>query len=367
MPLPPSIDIQSSPQPITALFGEATGDQKLECYKLGATAFRTPLTTEQYIRREMFIDTLPLTRNGGWRFWCLYNKEQPKQVLATCKTIHRDLIVRDASGTKRRRGYCIASVVSDETHRGQGLASFMLKKVAEWMDGPGEGSASFVYSRLSSYYESRGWNVHPSWELLITTKTKEPTEKTNLPPTRLLKASDVPPLCHRDTERLVESTENRDFASDMTTIAVLPTAEIVGWLHGRGDFYASELHGRVTEFKGSIDEVAGVWIYWHHDFRRNQLVIQRISRPGNDEKDIEAIASLLLDARIEASAWNLSAVSIWSPDSHAEAAAARISALVPSEVIEKVQRKSGISMVRYTGGQRSESMVFEANEFYAWN
>lgn len=150
MALPSSIDIPSSPFPVTAVFGEATAEQKHECYKLGATGFRHPLTTEQYVQREQFVDTLPLTRGTGWRFWCLYNKENPNHILSTCKTIVRDLIIRDAPGVRRGRGYCIASVVSDSAHRGHGMASFLLKKVAEWMDGPGQGDVSFLYSRLSS-------------------------------------------------------------------------------------------------------------------------------------------------------------------------------------------------------------------------
>lgn len=150
MALPSSIEIRSSPHPVTAVFGEATGEQKLECYKLGATGFGPPLTTEQYIQREQFVDTLPLTRGTGWRFWCLYNRDEPTKILSTCKTIIRGLIIRDASGVQRKRGYCIASVVSDAAYRGHGLASFLLKKVAEWMDGSGQGAASFVYSRLRS-------------------------------------------------------------------------------------------------------------------------------------------------------------------------------------------------------------------------
>lgn len=151
MTLPLSIKIPSSPDPITAVFGEATSpEQRLGCYELGATGFRPPLTTEQYVKREQFVDKLPLTRGTGWRFWCLYNTQQPMQILATCKTIVRDLIIRDASGVRLERGYCIASVVSDEAHRGHGLASFMLKKVAEWMDGPGEGAVSFLYTRYTS-------------------------------------------------------------------------------------------------------------------------------------------------------------------------------------------------------------------------
>lgn len=150
MALPSSIEVPSSTSSMTACFGEATAEQRPECYKLGATGFRHPLTTEQYVQREKFVDTLPLTRDTGWRFWCLYNGEHPKQILSSCKTIVRDLIIRDASGVRRERGYCIASVVSDSAYRGHGLASFLLKKVVEWMDGPGHGAVSFLYTHLSS-------------------------------------------------------------------------------------------------------------------------------------------------------------------------------------------------------------------------
>lgn len=209
--------------------------------------------------------------------------------------------------------------------------------------------------------------MHPSLELLLNLEADQSSERLGLPSTRLLRATDVPLLCARDTQRLIDRIEHQNVSLDSTTVAVLPTAELVGWLHGRSDFYASKLHGRVPEFKGSIDEAAEVWIYWHHDFRRNQLVIQRISRPGNSEREIKALVSLLLDAKAEALAWKLSAVSIWSPDSDLEAAARHLSALVPNQVIEKLERKSGISMVRCSGGDRSENVVFDTNEFYAWN
>lgn len=110
-----------------------------------------------------------------------------------------------------------------------------------------------------------------------------------------------------------------------------------------------------------------MWLYWHHDFQRNRLVIQKVSRSGWAETDIKALVSLLLDARAEASAWNLSAVSIWSPDDDIEAAARHLSELVPNDVTEKVGRESDVTMVRHAGGNGTKELVFAANEFYAWN
>lgn len=150
MPLPLSVGIPSSPIPITATFGEATPDQRLGCYELAATCFGRPLTTEQYIQREQLAETLCRTWGAGPRIWCLYNKDDPMQILSTCKTIVRNLVIRDESGIGRGRGYCIASVFSNAAYRSHGLASFLLKMVTAWMDGPGEGAASFLYSRHTS-------------------------------------------------------------------------------------------------------------------------------------------------------------------------------------------------------------------------
>lgn len=147
MEKPPSINIGTAASPITAVFGEANPEQRLACSKLGATAFLPPLTPAQYLQREEFMSTLPLTKGTGWRFWCLFNKDRPNQVFSTCRTIDRDLLVRDAQGeTRRERGYCISSVVSDDEYRERGLASFLLGKVTEWMDGPGQAFASFLYT-----------------------------------------------------------------------------------------------------------------------------------------------------------------------------------------------------------------------------
>lgn len=149
-----SITIGTPSSPIIAAFGEANSDQRLACYRLGATAFRHPLTPAQYVKREEFMSSLPLTQGTGWRFWCVYNQDNPCQVLSTCKTIDRDLFVRDTEGSRREKGYCIASVVSVSEHRGAGLASFLLEKVAEWMDGPGKGATSFLYTHLSPVGQS---------------------------------------------------------------------------------------------------------------------------------------------------------------------------------------------------------------------
>lgn len=132
------------------VFGEATPEQQIQCCKLVSAAFGSPLSEEDFLEREKHLGQQPLTRNHGWRCWCLSPPNKPNHVLATCKTIRRNLLVRDASGSREQQGYCISSVVTDSRYRQLGLASFLLKRVAEWMDGPGDGIASMLYCSIGN-------------------------------------------------------------------------------------------------------------------------------------------------------------------------------------------------------------------------
>ncbi|KAK3936499.1 hypothetical protein QBC46DRAFT_269457, partial [Diplogelasinospora grovesii] len=140
--------------PTGCVFGEATRPQRLLCYKLAATSFRYPLSTADHVEmEEEFLSQRPLTSGKGWRFWCLADAADPEaRVLATCKTLHKDMLVREcASGrpAERRQIYCVATVIVDERYRGRGLATFLLREVAR-MDGPGGAAASMLYSSVGN-------------------------------------------------------------------------------------------------------------------------------------------------------------------------------------------------------------------------
>jgi GNAT superfamily N-acetyltransferase len=127
-------------------FGEATEDQLAQCEALAAVAFGQPLSEAGYVEREEFMAKQGLAENNGVRTWCLYQDEGARQVLATCKTVIRELLVTNINGCHRGPGYCIASVVTHPDHRGQGLAPILLQNVARWMDGTGNAPASMLYS-----------------------------------------------------------------------------------------------------------------------------------------------------------------------------------------------------------------------------
>lgn len=127
-------------------FGEATPEQLVSCRKLAGAEFGKPLAEEDYIEHEQYLEQKPLVKDKGWRVWCLSPAHDRSEVLATCKIIPRELLVSRASGTGSHTAYCIASVVTNPHYRGHGLASRLLKLVAEWLDGPGDAIASILYS-----------------------------------------------------------------------------------------------------------------------------------------------------------------------------------------------------------------------------
>jgi hypothetical protein len=130
----------------TAVFGESTDAQLRLCFGVASNFFSRPLSASDYILRESFLNQQPLTSNKGWRTWCLTLPAYPDDILATCKTIKRDIVVRDSNGIREAQGYCIAAVATHPRFHGRGLASLMLSNIAQWVDGPGNAEATMLYS-----------------------------------------------------------------------------------------------------------------------------------------------------------------------------------------------------------------------------
>jgi RimJ/RimL family protein N-acetyltransferase len=139
------IFVQDGSKRCPLTFGEATESKFDLCNELAAKAFSGP-NTEQYERREQLLAQTPLMRDGGRRIWCLYKTEQPQEIVASCRIIRRQLLVRGPRGVTTERGFAIAGVCTDARYRGQGLASIIMRKTAEWMDVDGQAYASLLYS-----------------------------------------------------------------------------------------------------------------------------------------------------------------------------------------------------------------------------
>ncbi|KEY71830.1 hypothetical protein S7711_10060 [Stachybotrys chartarum IBT 7711] len=366
----PSIQLDRQACPITAIFGEANAEQRQKCYELGASAFRAPLSATQYLEREEYLGSLPLTRGTGWRFWCVFDVEDPLQIFATCKTLHRDLIVRDASNTHVEKGYCIASVVTDQKFRQKGLATFLLSEVAWWMDEVDGSTVSFLYASrgIHLFYQRLGWDAQPAYHATISSRLRlGDGAETVLPTTRPLLEEDISALCSRDLKLTAQIVGERRNPTNSVELAVLPTADLVSWLQDRAAFISSKLFNKVPQFQGSISKEGIAWIFWCHDFRKNQLAVQRIYGADDSNVPIDTIARLLLDARAEAAEWNFTRVVIWSPSPRLQEALASILQECDDEVVLEEERDYAVCMLRWKGGNTAKSVLLLQNEFYAWN
>ncbi|KAI2614017.1 uncharacterized protein GGS25DRAFT_516871 [Hypoxylon fragiforme] len=372
--------------PLAIVLSEATTpESRSRCFKLASTAFGKSLTPDQYVEREAQLDQHPLTRDGGWRFWYLAAADEPEHVLAMCKTMHRDLLVRDARGggaARREQGYCIASVVTDAAYRGLGLAPVLLKNVAEWMDGPGGATASILYSDIGEFYVSKGWDLLPALQSTLSVPSTLPQPPPPLPQTRPLTDADLPALCARDIDNLTQqfsqqqqqqqpSSDDDDHHHHHHTLAtVLPTADIISWQQQRADYMSAAALGDgqkeapLPEVKGSVCESAGAWVYWYHDVAARRLMIQRVVQLRDDQN--EALARLFLDALEEAARWGLAGVVAWNPSAEVRGAMEWVAGECGIEVLHEKREVTEVPCIRWRNGEKRQATVTSV-EFYGWS
>ncbi|KAI1775670.1 hypothetical protein F4818DRAFT_384750 [Hypoxylon cercidicola] len=366
-----SITIRDARGTLSVVFSEATtAPERIRCSELASTAFGKALSTAGYLEREEYLGSQPLARGTGWRFWSLTRADDPGRVLAMCKTLRRDLLVRDTDGaTRQEQGYCICSVITDSKYRGRGLASVLLKNVAEWLDGAGNAKASMLYSDVGEFYVSKGWDVLDAFQSTLTVPPSLPREELHgLPKSRLLTSDDLPDLCERDVESLKNEFRSSEPAAGTVLVTVLPTSPLITWLQSRADFMNAKTHGKVPETKGTICDGADAWMYWYHDLRHDRLIVQRAKVPENlgDTAVTEALAKLLIDTLNEAAKWELQKVVIWNPGPELRDAMEFLAVKMKVNVMNEKRENSEIPCLRWHGGKKSRITVWP-NEFYGWS
>ena len=188
-----------------------------------------------------------------------------------------------------------------------------------------------------------------------------------LPPTRILHAKDVSPLCERDIAALRFEISQRRVLEGQITMTVLPTAELIGWLHGRAEFFGLNLFDKIPLNKGAICEEDS-WIFWHHDFRKRCLYIQRMHFIEQDEElGIRCLAALLVAACREAKTWGLPFLITWDTSPKVHGACMLLKSLGDGvEMLLMEKRRETIS-IRAGVDQGTGLLDLHPNEHFAWN
>ena len=171
-----------------------------------------------------------------------------------------------------------------------------------------------------------------------------------------------------DVEAVKEHMLKKQISADQTLAAVAPTADLIGLLQGRAHFIASKKFGKTTQHRGAISESEDSWIYWYHDFRKGQLAVLRIHLPeGSGQKQSEDVASLLLDALEEASAWDLPKVTVWDANPVVLRALDHLKDRHSVDVTSGQRHQRSIPSLRWNSGDRSKNVGLHCNEFFAWS
>lgn len=210
-----------------------------------------------------------------------------------------------------------------------------------------------------------GWQIIPSIVSTIThpSGTFQASEHTGLPSSRLLFDEEIPALCDRDVADLKDSFEKATVGEDEVHLAVLPTPDMITYLHKWGDVLNTKIRGKTPHFHGAICEAADTWIYWHHGF--DKILITRVrTPPKNSQGSSDALASLLLHTLDEARKWGFSKVTVWEASSELLTAMEFMKKNFNIEV-QTEERPNSVTSVRWKGSDHTKKTILHLNETYA--
>lgn len=365
MALSMSTVIKGPNGPLNIVFGEGAPDQKVSWCEVAAAAFAPQVPASVFVEHGDALSQHELARNKGIRYWCISLEDDPASVLAMCGTIRRPLLVQDSESLREEDGYCVFMVATHPQYRRLGLAKMLMSRVAEWLDGPGGAAVSMLYTSVGNFYVSMGWEMIPSIVSTITPSSGifQVSEHTGLPSTRLLSDEEIPALCDRDVADLKDSFEKATVEADEVHLAVLPTPDMITYLHKWGDVLNLKIRGKTPQVHGAICEATDTWIYWHHGF--DKILISRVrTPPESSQVSSDALASLLLHALDEAREWGFSKVTAWEPSSQLLIALELIKKRFDVEV-QTEERPNSITSVRWKGSDHAKKTILHLNETYA--
>jgi hypothetical protein len=358
-----------------------TREEKLKTWELSYQNWGKAISKSDYIRREQYLATVPLTNEGGISYWCLVDKNaEPnnREIYATCETIRKRALLSNNGAVSEAAVHAIGSVFCDPKYRGRRYASRMLTEVGELLrtyqidpnlPGRGQVAASILFSDIGKkYYANHGWLPFPSSHIVL-----QPCKSTSTDVTPL-KASDISELCALDVESVRKQLEQ---ASDgKKHMALLPNFDTIQWHHLREDCMSQSVFGKAPEIKGAIigEKGARVWAYWARGFygpidnpeSGNALHILRIvlENEVDSQENADKLKSILTFAQSEAETWKMVDVQYWNPTK-------LITDLLHKTGLEykEVEREeeSITSLMWYGEGKgTTDEVEWVANEKYGW-
>jgi len=80
--------------PTDIVFAEATPEQQLLAWTLNGVSWAAPMAIADYVKREAYLASSELAKNGGTRYWVLHLKGKPDDIIASCESTRKKFLIR---------------------------------------------------------------------------------------------------------------------------------------------------------------------------------------------------------------------------------------------------------------------------------
>ncbi|OHE97347.1 lysine acetyltransferase [Colletotrichum orchidophilum] len=373
---------------------QPTPAERIKTYTSTYANWGAALELDEYIRREAYMTTVPVSRNGGITQWILTDPTCPpdaRPILSSCESIRKNVLVAKPDGTVVDAiTHAVGSVFTDPAHRGNGYASIMMNMVgpqlARWQGAEmkrgetwgdirdGEVACSVLYSDIGKkFYAKHGWNPYESTHLEFPPQAAaagvpEGGESSSPREAAPLGYHELAELCAVD-ERLIRA--NLAKKSNKTRVSLIPDLDAMLWHLMREDYMTKHIFGETPTVRGGVvgEHGSRVWAVWTRGYygglkkpEGNTMHILRLAiedETSGDEYVQEAIEALLRLVRAQAAEWKVNNVEMWNPEPRIRGLIEK--AGIPHEFVER-ENDSIASLMWYGQGE----VEWVLNEKFGW-
>ncbi|KAM7217318.1 hypothetical protein V8F06_007261 [Rhypophila decipiens] len=366
-------------------FCEATPEQRQIVWELSGGSWAAPMSADHYSSCEAYLSQQDVSKDNGCRYWVLHLKGYPRQVITSCETTRKPLLISENGVSRAGFAFAIASVFTNPLYRRLGMAALMLRHLQKQMDAQGS-NCSVLYSDIGKmYYAALGWKWFPSNQ---TTLTLLPASSPVIGPESCEGTSKTPSFTHSepDAVRYLEQEDLKDLwkldamqlskefdqmlADGKTHIGFVPCYAQLSWQLARSEFVAGTLFEKAPIWKGAITKDAQSWICWAHDWRGEKLKVLRIihNLSTTVEQRVENTKLLLESALVEASTWGLHNVLVWNPGKVITQGCKAVGNAHPSniKIVFEDRADASIPSLRWAEGKDVGEAKWDSNYYYCW-
>ncbi|KAM7186175.1 lysine acetyltransferase [Naviculisporaceae sp. PSN 640] len=374
---------------------EPTHAERLRVWTMTHPKWGAALTLDNYLGREVYLQTVPLAKEGGLTSWILTDRSLPpdeRPILSSCESLRKRAIAAssDSSGEiVDGIAHGIASVFTEPQFRGKGYASRMMKEVGEvlkdWQAGDKTQGALFsvLYSDIGKkFYAKNGWAPYPSshvsFKPAIGTAGGDVNGtvngKTLTAAAKPIGYHELAELCCADEALLKKrAREVVTIGGKKSAAAILPSLEQLLWHMMREDYMTKHIFGKTPDVRGAVYGEKGkrIWAIWSRGYyggletiKGNTFHILRFvieDEEGMEEEEmVKGFGEIVKIAQREAGEWRSEDIQMWNPGETTRRLIEKSG--VEYKIVER--EEDSIASLRWYGEGELEEWV--GNEKYAW-